>query len=620
MALSCENNQAVQYAINTSVSGNSRPLTLNYTINESSFSAQVDTGETALAQTAVSGDQVSFNLADEVGHTCTVTPSEATMAEEPLSVAIDCSTTGSVSVLVTDYQTTTAIANASVGAYIFNGEEGASPDDSTAYELLDQVTTNDEGRVTIQGLGFQERLVLRTSAADYAIRSDIGRTSSENPDTSISVALLAVDAAVAFDGSTESTVTVDGTPLAVTVPASAFVGGDGQVVSGEITAQLTNMDGSSNSDIVPGDYEAINSDTGEVQHFESLGAIDASFHDSQSNPLQLADGISASIRIPLAERASNPPQTVPLMHFNEVTGIWEQEGEATLKTDNDTNALYYEGNVGHFSIWNIALPYSHVYINGCVYEEGSDTPRTNVRVRAEGMDYIGRSVTYTDAEGNYSVPVRPNSDVLVSVDDASGISSTFVVSVGSQDVDRAECIEAIDGAMRVTLTWGANPRDLDTHFMGPTAPNGEVASERFRIAYYNKQVVVNGVTIDLDVDDVTSYGPEVTTVPEFPYPGVYRYAVHHYSGSGTTFQSPARVVLQLNGENYVYAPSEDRDTRTGEFATWVAFDVTVDQEGNATVQRVDQYMRNSEADISVNGMPPAMLQTLPAKEPDDRTH
>ena len=93
-----------------------------------------------------------------------------------------------------------------------------------------------------------------------------------------------------------------------------------------------------------------------------------------------------------------------------------------------------------------------------------------------------------------------------------------------------------EGALRIVLTWGVAPSDLDSHLTGPDGNGG-----RFHVLWTEHTF---GATL-LDVDDVTSYGPETITV----YPqaeGTYRYSVHNWSdqsagGSQGIASSPARV-------------------------------------------------------------------------------
>ncbi|MCD6527229.1 MAG: hypothetical protein J7K75_09590, partial [Desulfuromonas sp.] len=74
------------------------------------------------------------------------------------------------------------------------------------------------------------------------------------------------------------------------------------------------------------------------------------------------------------------------------------------------------------------------------------------------------------------------------------------------------------GVITATLTWGSNP-DLDLHIF---EPNGTQV-------YYSNMTGPSGY---LDVDDVTSYGPEHYFVScDILETGTYRFGVNYYAGS-----------------------------------------------------------------------------------------
>ena len=82
-----------------------------------------------------------------------------------------------------------------------------------------------------------------------------------------------------------------------------------------------------------------------------------------------------------------------------------------------------------------------------------------------------------------------------------------------------------DGEIRIVLTWGRNPRDLDSHLTVPLSGGGSS-----HLAYYNMSVYDNGVLVAfLDVDDVDSYGPETITIYHSPPGGVFTYFVHDFT-------------------------------------------------------------------------------------------
>ncbi len=93
---------------------------------------------------------------------------------------------------------------------------------------------------------------------------------------------------------------------------------------------------------------------------------------------------------------------------------------------------------------------------------------------------------------------------------------------------------------RATLTWGLNPRDLDSHLITPTGAH---------IYYSSKGSASSAPWAWLDVDDTTSYGPENVSVYQFTPNGsaVYKYYVYLYAGTGTLAGSGARVSVQGPG-------------------------------------------------------------------------
>lgn len=82
------------------------------------------------------------------------------------------------------------------------------------------------------------------------------------------------------------------------------------------------------------------------------------------------------------------------------------------------------------------------------------------------------------------------------------------------------------GDLRVVLTWGEEPRDLDSHLVGPTADGNDY----FHIYFADKLYSENNITYaDLDLDDRYSYGPETTTIYNMNNEGKYSFYVHDYT-------------------------------------------------------------------------------------------
>jgi hypothetical protein len=139
----------------------------------------------------------------------------------------------------------------------------------------------------------------------------------------------------------------------------------------------------------------------------------------------------------------------------------------------------------------------------------------------------------------------------------------------------------------ITLTWGENPSDLDSHL---TIPMADGTREH---VYFGR---MNAGDARLDTDDVTSYGPEVTTVYDL-HDGVYRYCVHHFSGSETISSSGASVNLVIDGVGiYNLTPPSGA---TASKDVWRLWDITVQNGAVTNVSTINDYLHGiSYDDIS----------------------
>jgi len=130
--------------------------------------------------------------------------------------------------------------------------------------------------------------------------------------------------------------------------------------------------------------------------------------------------------------------------------------------------------------------------------------------------------------------------------------------------------EAGEGAIRASLTWGAQP-DVDLHAFEPNGSH----------VYYRDKVGQDG---SLDVDDTMSYGPENYVVPcEDVNLGTYEIAVNYFSGYGT---ATAKIALFL-GDGRSITPKEvslaEPQGTVGNTNPMTVFQVTVDQNDDGEV-------------------------------------
>ena len=88
-------------------------------------------------------------------------------------------------------------------------------------------------------------------------------------------------------------------------------------------------------------------------------------------------------------------------------------------------------------------------------------------------------------------------------------------------------------SLRVVLSWGAKPKDLDLHLLSPD----------FHISFRHKKSIANLVKLDRDARN--GYGPETITLDKIKADGKYKIVVHKYSRNGS-FNSKARVAIYMD--------------------------------------------------------------------------
>lgn len=171
------------------------------------------------------------------------------------------------------------------------------------------------------------------------------------------------------------------------------------------------------------------------------------------------------------------------------------------------------------------------------------TTNNNGEFSYEVQEFMGLIVGLTP--GNYTLTATKQGYATKSFD----IVVLPGTTTSEQNASLSPTMDA--GNYRIVLKWGANPRDLDSHLIGPT---GEGST--FHTWYSNKSYSnSNGRVADLDLDDTDGEGPETTTIRQV-FDGTYNFYVHHYAGEGTIASSGAYVEV-YRGDNKIatyYAP------------------------------------------------------------------
>ena len=425
--------------------------------------------------------------------------------------------------------------------------------------------TDANGEYQLNNVPVGERVMLDVSAAGYETNMRVVDI-LEGQTSMVSASLLPVGTMEMVDPAAGGNVSIAGSTAMV-----MFDAGEIDSTASEVMVTLTDVDPGASPDNMPGDFMGM--DGGEMTMIESLGAISVNIMDDSGNEVPLSNGSMATIRIPLSSRNANPDPTIPLWAFDESTGLWMREGSAQLVTENGES--YYQGEVAHFSYWNADKRLETITLTGCVVDAQGERV-SGVRIKSSGVDYTGTSRARSDSNGEFRIQVRRESQLTLRGESGQAVTNTAVINSGSANADITDsCLRfGADNEQPFTiqLTWGESPRDLDSWLYRP---------EGGHISYTNRGDLESEPFANLDVDDVSSFGPEVITVVR-PRVGTYRYFVDNFSEVEPGISgSPARVELMVNGNTRVFTPPAGE--QAGSTNYWSVFDITIASDCSATV-------------------------------------
>jgi len=157
---------------------------------------------------------------------------------------------------------------------------------------------------------------------------------------------------------------------------------DGSPYSGQviIAAAYLNPTDPSIGSYLPGSLAAVNEE-GEQQALITYGMLGVELLTGSGAPLQLAEGQTAELEFPIqTEQSTTAPESIPLWFFDEISGIWREDGLATKVGDR------YIGEVSHFTFWNCDISSSAAFIQGTVNYSNSGNPVQYAMVKATLSD------------------------------------------------------------------------------------------------------------------------------------------------------------------------------------------------------------------------------------------
>ncbi len=193
-------------------------------------------------------------------------------------------------------------------------------------------------------------------------------------------------------------------------------------------------------------------------------------------------------------------------------------------------------------------------------------PLPDVKVAATSAD--NQLIELKEVEAGIYMADVETGDYTLQFQKHGFIPCSFNVNMGFDENPR-EVVCAMTPEIkniRIVLTWGSRPRDLDAHLSGPNPDGGD-----FHIWYRHKMLI--GGKDFLDRDDTSSYGPETITIYK-PAKGDYYYAVHDYSNRHSSRNrrlSASGARVQVYGDNKLMGSFEVPANKKG--TVWHVFKI-----------------------------------------------
>ncbi|MDR1642365.1 MAG: M4 family metallopeptidase [Clostridiales bacterium] len=296
---------------------------------------------------------------------------------------------------------------------------------------------------------------------------------------------------------------------------------------------------------------------------ESLADIMGALIENKADISQIGEDSGAAVR-----NLQNPESFGQADHYDD---IGSEQYEAIL---NGQFARDHEGVHVYSGIFNRA---AYLMINDS--RTASVTNEQWAKVFYKTMYRLASNSTFLEARG----AVVCAADLLsFTTEQIDAIEDAFD-EVGIKEKD----------SVRIILTWGETPRDLDSHLVGPSV----TGSSRFHVYYSARNYYNTGTSTsplyaaDLDYDDVTSYGPEVTTIRVLT-PGTYYYYVHDYSNrssqsSSAMSNSSATIKVYLGAAETASATYNIRPGNAGIY--WNVVRIEISQSGEVTLNPIDTF-------------------------------
>ncbi|GAB5565400.1 MAG: hypothetical protein Wins2KO_24630 [Winogradskyella sp.] len=355
------------------------------------------------------------------------------------------------------------------GVTVSIGSETAMTDSNGVFIIRDASVNERFGYVKAEKVGYI-----------HASRSVV----PSNGTNKVTIMMLEETVAGSVNSGSSSTITTDD-GSSVNFDGN-FIKEDGTAYSGSVDVIVHHLD-PTDEDIelqMPGMLYAQN-ENGAERMLQTLGMLAVELRGSGDEDLNLAEGSTSEIRIPVDDSLlSTAPATIPLWYFDEATGYWKEEGIATLQGN------MYVSTVSHFSYWSLNTDVETV--NLCINlvdENNNPIPNQFVSLLHTDLNYFDpTSFGITNNEGEFCL--------LVPINITSEFKVASANTICGSNVLHSEIIGPFNEDTSISVIMPSNNPNytLETVTGTFTTCNGEAITNGYVNLTYGYQTVVDFVT------------------------------------------------------------------------------------------------------------------------------
>lgn len=380
------------------------------------------------------------------------------------------------------------------------------------------VMTNSSGGFTFSNIDVpKNRFVINAEKSGY-FRGSYADTPEAGGNSDVRIYIMSAGVTGSVSASSGGSVTMQN-GSSVELTANSIVTSSGSDYNGNVNVSLAYLDPTADnfSMLIPGgDMLAQRNDNSEATLY-SYGIIKVEMKSDAGEKLQIKNGNTSTITVDIpASMEATAPQSIPLWFYDDVKGMWIEEGSAEKQGDK------YVGTVSHFSDWNCDVPELTATVKGLVVD-CNNLPVPGIRVK------IGQVSILTGSNGTFErrVPANTAFQVQVLGNQNFGLTSTpisvpplaagRVYDVGTISVD---CPAYVKGSIKcgtdikygqVVISWngGFNSQftDAEGKFNLPTDIGKDAVISIYTVDNRFKEINITtpaakGQVLDLGVIEV----------------------------------------------------------------------------------------------------------------------